>query len=408
MAENMLTDRPEYGRTFNNAMWIVGFLAVAQIVATGWAILRRAPSGGSLSVATGNSYMSAPAPAQPIDPAPSEVANQDIIPYPTGQNPINALSPNRGLGNGIPSYPLATNDPPVSPGGALEPSILPQPTFIGPSDESQPLSEALANAALTAQPIADPILDRLVSTGEELRASSNMEGALQALREAETAIPDHPRVLGGLAATLSQMGLDGKAEVYWEKLYDLGPIRAGSYYQLAKRQIEGEVVPARDSTGKIMSIFAVDVVEQPAGNEGQRISLRVKIKADPAERPTGEDSALLVYFYDRVNGDSVDASTADTSYLYPTEPYDWATDGSETIIVDYHQPIFTEEQQLELGERTYYGYAIELYYQDVLQDTITMPEDIAALRETLAPPIAPPTNSGPGPENALFPDPFDP
>jgi len=406
MAENMLTDRPEYGRTFNNAMWIVGFLAVVQIVATGWAILRRPPSDAFPSVGVVTSY--SPAPMQPVAPAPPANSNQDVIPYPTGQNPINSLSPERGVGSGIPDYPLATEERSVTPDVTLGNSILPQPTFIGPSDESQPLSEALANAALTAEPIADPILDRLVSTGEELRASSNMEGALQVLREAESAIPDHPRVLGGLAATLSQMGLDNKAETYWEKLYNLGPIRAGSYYQLAERQIKGEVVPAGDSTGKIMSILTVDVVEQPPGNEGQKVSLRVKIKADPAERPTGENSALLVYFFDRVNGDSVDASTADTSYLYPTEPYDWATDGSETIIVDYHQPIFTEEQQRELGERTYYGYAIELYYLDVLQDKVTMPEDITALRETLDPLVAPRTTRGVGPENALFPDPLDP
>ena len=71
--------------------------------------------------------------------------------------------------------------------------------------------------------------------------------------------------------------------------------------------------------------------------------------------------------------------------------------------MNYNQPVFTEEQKRELGERSFHGYAIELYYRDELQDKIAMPEDIASLRfETV--PAAPGAGVGPdGPENALFP-----
>ena len=34
-----------------------------------------------------------------------------------------------------------------------------------------------------------------------------MQGALQAFRQVESALPDHPRILAELGATLSQMGL---------------------------------------------------------------------------------------------------------------------------------------------------------------------------------------------------------
>lgn len=390
-------------------MWTVGFLAVIQIVATGWAVLRRGPVESAPAIAAQTTPMQpAPVPV-PVEPAPapptvSANRDQEVIPYPVEPERANPLLPDPGAN--VPDYPLSQNTAPVTP--QQDPNILPQPTFIGPATEGQSLSEALANASLTVDPIAEPMLERLVATAEEHRASSNMESALRDLREAETAIPDHPRVLGGLAATLSQMGLDNKAKAYWEKLYDLGPIRGGSYYKLAESKIKGEAVPEDDSTGQIMKVAKIDVAEKAPTSEGQKVSLTVKIEADPSLRPTGEDTALLVYFYDKVNGDSIDASTADTSYIYPTEPYDWATDGTETIIVNYHQPIFTEEQQRELGERVYYGYAVELYYRDVLQDKITVPEDIAALRETLDTGPELDTPSGPGPENALFPDPLNP
>lgn len=407
MAENMLSDRPEYGHTFNNAMWTVGFLAAVQVVATAWAILSRDPSGQVPSVAPVTPAVQSPSVAvAPAPPPAVQESTQEVIPYPPQSNPANPLLPDTA--GSVPDYPLAGTESNLALASGSDPAILPQPTFFGPSEEGQSLSESLARAAVEAPPIEDPILDRLVSAGEEHRAGGNMAGALDALREAETVIPDHPRVLGGLAATLSQMGLDGKADLYWGKLYDLGPIRAGSYYKLAEAQIRGEAVPPGDSSGKIMSIERIDVEEKAPGSEGQKVSLSIVVRADPADRPAGEDMTLLVFFYDRVNGDSIDASTADTSYLYPTEDYDWVTNGTETVIVNYHQPVFTEEQQRELGERTYYGYAVELYYRDVLQEKVTVPEDIAALRETLDTTTDSAAPGGPGPENALFPDPLNP
>jgi hypothetical protein len=145
------------------------------------------------------------------------------------------------------------------------------------------------------------------------------------------------------------------------------------------------------------------VEEQAPTSEGQKVTLRVVVDADPNARPVGDDLTLLVYFYDRVAGGEVKASTADTSYDYPSSPYDWQSDGTEEIIVNFNQPVFTDEQKLELGERSYYGYAIELYYRDRIQDKVVMPEDIARLRlESPADPA--PAGGFLGPENALFPD----
>ena len=73
----------------------------------------------------------------------------------------------------------------------------------------------------------------------------------------------------------------------------------------------------------------------------------------------------------------------------------------------YNQPVFSEEQKRELGERRYYGYVIEVYYQDQFQDTVAMPEAMSVMR--LIP--GEEANSPAGvmaPQNALFPSPAFP
>ena len=157
-----------------------------------------------------------------------------------------------------------------------------------------------------------------------------------------------------------------------------------------------------------MKIGEVIVQEAAPDDKGQKVSLRVIVDASPASSPSGSDLALAVYFYDIVDGQTIEASTADTSKLYPTEPYDWAVDGTEEIVVNYHQPVFSEEQARELGERRYYGYAIELYYRDQLQDKVTKPEEIAALRIQESPEQEESEPVFLGPDNALFPDPLTP
>jgi len=162
-----------------------------------------------------------------------------------------------------------------------------------------------------------------------------------------------------------------------------------------------------DSNAPLMKIAEVKVQEQAPTSEGQKVTLRVVVDAEPASRPVGDDLTVLVQFYDRISGGGIKLTTADISYEYPSAPYDWQSGGTEEIVVNYNQPVFSEEQQLELGERSYFGYAIELYYRDQIQDKVVMPEEIARLRLESSPaPV--PTGKFLGPENALFPDPVYP
>lgn len=407
MAGNILSNRPVYGRTFHTAMWTIGLVAAAQLFAVIRAVMTR-PAFTEVAITetvTGPPLIPMPQPitteSVPVPMTPSETLLPDQIV--SGEVPVAGR-----VGESIPVTPPGISE---SPGGPVVPTQpmpitpvetnpLPQPSFVGPSDAVPPsLSESLSSAAAGSEEIEDKILERLVSAGEELRASGNMPGALQALREVEAALPDHPRVLGEMAATFSQMGLDEKATVYWEKIVSLGSVRGGGYYELAQRQLKGEQVPAFGASGQVMKIGEIEVTERPPSDGGQHVSLRIVVDADPASNLIGSEMSLLVYFYDLVDGEMIDPSTADTSYDYPTKEYDWRDGGREEIVVEYKQPVFSEEELRELGARRYYGYVIELYYQDKLQDRVEKPEELSQFRMESVP--EPETIA---PQNGLFPD----
>jgi len=398
-------------------MWVVALIATIQAFALSLAIMKRASSDspragiGAFEGVSQSPPLAVSPPAPVVEPIPPVVSGP---PQPNRER-ISVTPP--GITGGVTPVPQETPLPPVTRGGSdsapLTAPVLPEPSFIGPETAAEPLSlsAALSQAAKENALTGEPILERLLATGAELRSSGNMQGALQAFREVESALPANPRVLAELAATLSQMGLEDKANAYWESVEALGPVAAGTYFPLAGQQLRGEPAlsapPSAPATAPspgavILRIGAVKVEEEAPTSEGQKVTLRVVVESNPGERPVGEDLALLVYFYDQVTGGMVQPSTADTSYLYPTEPYDWQIDGREEIIVSYHQPVFTEDQKRDLGERSYYGYAIELYYRDQIQDKVAMPEDIAKLR--VEPAAEPDKDEGViGPENALFP-----
>ncbi len=433
MAGNLLSDRADYGRTFNSVMWVVGTLAATLFFAAALEMLRR-PAGSDRVASTasgavpqnGSEFGPAGTEAGPAFPDPAAVFAGNGGGGISGPESVNGTAGGNAGGNPAETPHLASGLKPLLPGniggnagggfpnaGAAnrslsQPSILPEPSFTGPQTNDRSLSESLNAAQLTVEKIDDPVLERLMAAGEELRAGGNLMGALDAFKQVESALPDHPRVLGELAATYNQLGREADALVHWARIVDLGPVRSGGYYKIANGVLEGDQVPIAGSTVQQMKIGEVIVKQAEPDDQGQKVSLRVIVDANPASSPSGSDLALAVYFYDIVDGQTIEASTADTSKLYPTEPYDWAVDGTEEIVVNYHQPVFSEEQARELGERRYYGYAIELYYRDQLQDKVTMPEEIAALRIQETPEQEESAPVFLGPDNALFPDPLTP
>ena len=397
IAERGLSDQPSYGRSFRIAVIALAALAGLELLAIGVGLLRHPATPAGFAQIE---------PSAPLSNESAEWADSSGSFAQT--RPSEEPLPSPDLGDQPVLDPVEPAVPPVAETEASAAAEVEEAV----SDPAS-LFAALAEAA-RSMTFPEPILEALLATGSELRGKGNTQGAIKNFREVESVHGEHPRVLSELAATLSLMRLSDKAEDYWERVAALGA-GAGPYLAIAEAQLRGEQ-PASETTapeepdaeGRVLRIGEIKVEAQPPGETGQKVSLSVVIDADPASLPVGEDMSLIVLFYDRLANGEVRPSTADTSYLYPTEPYDWQVDGTETIIVNYLQPAFTDEQKRELGERSYHGYAVELYYRDELQDKVAMPEDVSALRfpiEAVAPIADDPSPRPPtGPENALFPD----
>jgi hypothetical protein len=359
MALPVFQERPIFGHTFSSAMWLLGVCALVEVAAFFWAIWQ-IPPGLQARPVNSVAVPEIPAGGTTLVPAGEATIPGGVSVSSASSPPSLAQSPDRGV-------------------------VTPLPLL---SDE----------------PIEDAVVERLVIIGEELQAKGSLAGALQNFRQAESVLPDHPRILAGLAATLEGLGQAAEALPYLRRLAEFGA-------RPAALEASTPVPPVAASARPILKIGEVKVNQQSVGPDGQHVSLRIIIEAEASTRPIGEDLSLIVFFYDEVTADPsasnrIESSTADTSYLYPTEPYDWQVGGREEIVVNYHQPQFTEEETQDLGNRSYYGYVIELYYQDRLQDRIVVPEAIDQIRPT-APtaPIESAPSTFPSPDSSLFPSP---
>lgn len=495
LIESDFGSRPRQGRDFPIAMSIFGLIIAVQLIVIGYGLFRRAAVAtvASEEITTAPVPASVPAsvpvasttpavPAAEIQAPPSTVIEESQST--TDSAPAALIPP-----PSVVTQPAPELVPPVAPPASAPATPLPLPLqtasssdgadaapgFVGPAktgagDASQgtttDLFSRLESLAPTF-PMEDSILERLLVTGSELRQSGNMSGALQAYRQVETALPEHPRILSEIAATLGKMGLKDKSNAYWEKVEAQGDILAGKYALLAKRELHGEettgvisgeitetteiasdrienvaevatvaesptnsdAIVAPDpakiaSTADVaasanpslapagtmpyvereMKIGEIEVKQEGDASQGQQVSLKIVIDADPATKPEGSDLQLLVRFFDQTTGDIVEPTTADISYLYPTEPYDWQVNGTETIIVNYKQPAISEQEKRVRGSRNYYGYTIELYYKDKLQEKVAMPEDLSTRQ------FSPILQNAPifQPDSALFPTPESP
>lgn len=370
MADKVLSaNRSQLGHSFLNAMWIAGFLAAIQIVAVATAVIKRSPMPEQPVVAT---------------PATNVTIPDDFDPSP----------------------PLATEGPPEVPTNipTESPQIDPQPTApVTDSKVNRMPAPDLNEITDPVGDVNDSLISILIESGMEDRERGDLEGALSAFLDAEKNLPDHPRVLSEIAGTYGEMGKINEATEYWTRVAEMGEIVAGPFYQIATKVLNGEdpSIPEVE-IGKYLKIGKLDLKRQPVSSDGEWVTLTIPIVGKKGESISGKEMDLRVYFYDLINGVTPGQTTATISYDFPSKPYNWAENRTEEIEVIYHQPVFTVEQKQNLGERVYFGYVIELYYRNQLQDSVVSSDELRSLRFPVIEPVEEPI-SPQGPDTSLFP-----
>lgn len=365
-------------------MWIAGFVAILQMSALLVALFERS-SPGSVAAVTG-SEGSRGLPREP-EKSPGQ-----------GQSP--ASTPSKGTAPKVTSIELPnpkTVEQPLEPANRMSP------------DQSSRIKKMTApNLSGIKDPVGnieDSLIERLVTSGIFDRRRGNLTGALSTFRDADLNVPNHPRILSEIAGTLTQSGDLSEAERYWQRVVELGPVAGGAYYQVADRMLKGEhpFLPTFRE-GQYLQLGDIQVRQGTPGPEsGEIVTLLVSIFGNPEFTLTPGDLNLQVYFFDMIDGRTPGPSTAEVSYRFPSRPYDWKEQSMEQIEVVYNQPVFGVEERRIRGERVYFGYVIELYYQNQQQDSVVSPEQLREFQFPAEAPVEEPPPPPQGPDPSLFP-----
>lgn len=197
------------------------------------------------------------------------------------------------------------------------------------------------------------------------------------LEEALKLEPESPNVHYGLGLTFEALGIYDKAGDHFLEVFRQGALKAGSLWQKASLKLESGFVHKAEG---LASLGVVRTLEAQKTKSGTQHGIILPIQIAPGN---SFDPSLLqtkVHFYEKSGGEVVKAQTSTTGSTWLTEPLDWR-DGEEVVKVWYEIPAPDLQQSLLYGDRTYYGYVAELFYDGDLVDMRVFPRVIGSLIE---------------------------
>ncbi|MBP7950630.1 MAG: hypothetical protein KA004_13340 [Verrucomicrobiales bacterium] len=306
-----------------------------------------------------------------------------------------------------PKPPPSKIEPPKDLPPATVAKVEPSPAVAAPAGDSL-LPDALPSRLSLDVPITDETVLENLDRCLALRQQGDMQGALEAIRKACEIQPDHPKLLYQLATTLDLMGLEAKAQPHWRTLFSLGAAAGDIYFRAAELRLKEK--PNADATAAAeeregrYKIVAPVVTADPTLLRGERQTLRFNIRRVEAAAQTDVAAIeLKVHFFDQVNG-RVDRTTAAVSApVFPDVPFDFQPDGVEPVEMLCEQAEMTPEEIRKFGQRRFYGYCLELYYQGKLQDVAAEPLLCLDLAREI-PEVLPPAPAAAGNlDGSLFP-----
>lgn len=226
----------------------------------------------------------------------------------------------------------------------------------------------------SAPPIADPVVEALVNDSRKARVKGDLYLAHAKLAEAEMTDPKNPNVIYGLGANYEAFGVFDKAASYYLKVYKMGPMKAGSLYEKAGLKLAVGLRPdVRDLA--MLGWGRMATPQREANGEKRTLMLPVTVAPDREFDPM-----LLrpsVRFFEEVDGKIGPAIIAegDSGSEWITGIADWQ-DGEEMAEVWYFVPDQDTANGFLFGERKFYGFVAELYYDGQLVDIRAEPRTL--------------------------------
>ena len=197
-------------------------------------------------------------------------------------------------------------------------------------------------------------------------------------KEAEIREPSDPNVLYSLGTTYEAFGIFDKARDYYYEVFNLGP-NAGSLFEKASFKVAQGLVPDVKSLARLGWGRMTNPIQK---QNGERRTLILPVEVDTSKDFDPMLFTPRVRFYEEVDGKIVQAiiRQGDSGSEWVTGAADWK-DGEEIAEVCYFVPNQDPATGLLFGQRKFYGFVAELYYDGRLSDIRAYPRTL--LREGL-------------------------
>ena len=262
----------------------------------------------------------------------------------------------------------------------VEPSPLPAPFTTAEelvNSDAEPLD---ATPSLKTPFIANPEVERLVVQARQARVRDDIGAAVLKLEAAEGIAPEEPNVLYQFAEVFGAVGHYDKAADYYQKVFNLGPVRAGALYELASRKLSLGFEQGMSMEGK-MRLGRIRHYSDQGDNGSKRVVLTIPVLAAPGQGVDTNKLSIQVTFYDKRNGKVYQAtSDSNLSHKWATPPLDWGDSGEELLQYTYIIPPGDERDRHLLGERMHFGQVVEMRYGGELIDHQAWPRTLAEQR----------------------------
>ena len=340
-------------KTFRVSLWIIGALALAQVAAIGFAVVRHDLGNRDLSERR---------------PAPDRTSLTNSTTVPMGFPPIERMFNPEGR-------------TPATPPPVIE--------------------------STTEQTIRDPRVRDMVEVGRLMRDEGDVQSALEQFRRANQELPDNPEILHELATCYDTLDHPDRASDARLAIRNLGPERGGVWYKFAELALLG----SRDGGAarrSLVNIGNTHLYQHPQETSGEMVTLRTSIKAVPGAEIDPAAVHVRVLFFDLINGSTIARGLHEGEYPQHlvTEPIDWKdTPPDEIIDFVYFRP-YSQDQESGMG-RQFYGFVAQLFYDNEWQDLVAQPrtllEEMRSIEEYS--PRARRDPNGSRVENSLFPQP---
>jgi hypothetical protein len=343
---------PEAPRTlvFRLACWGCGLVAFGQVLTAAVALAARLEKSREIVVVESKAAPAPPVVAVPVAP------------------PTPSFTPAPGTMPGIPGRTAGVPFPESS-------------DFVPPSQPSVPPMPVrpLAPTPLATPPIADPVVEKLVTEARKFRVAEDMANAIVKLEEARSKAPGDPNIEYELGLVHEAMGVFDTASAHYEKVFQMGTVKAGTLYELAATKLRDGLGHTETMRGKL-SLGRARIFKDAHFAEGERVVVTVPVQAAPGVKVSPDDFSVTVRFFDTLRGREIVPRTDETSrteYQWVSGAIDWAG-GEELLRVTYVLPKQGNVQSHLFGDRSYYGQVVELTYKNDVIDLQAWPRDLAA------------------------------